>query len=181
MKCVLIFSLILINISYSFGQENEAQYNKYGVEVFPQVIPFRIYSAQFVYGISKNDFLILGFTYLNNYYPKKKDAIGQFFAPTIPIGYRRYLWKNLNIEGQLWPAYNFFKDLTQDKFYNGFDLAGSIRIGYRFDFKVKQFPFYTNIQVEYLFGIYKGNKPDNFDDTDVGLPLFPALSIGYKW
>lgn len=180
MKRVWSFIFVLLFICCeSFGQEEVAG-KTHGIEIFPQVIPFRIYSAQYVYGASNNNF-ILGFTYLNNFYPQKKGAIGQFFAPTVPIGYRRYLWRNLNIEGQLWPAYNFYKDLSQNKFYNGFDLAGSMRFGYRFDFKVMRLPVYTNVQIEYLFGIYKGNKPDNFDDIQVDLPIFPAISLGYKW
>jgi hypothetical protein len=181
----MIIKKFLLRISLfltlnSFGQEKDVSF-KYGVEIFPQVIPFKIYSAQFVYGFSNQDYFIIGFTYLNNYYPNKQDAVGQFHAPTIPIGYRRYLWKNLNIEGQLWPAYNFYKDLTEEKYYNGFDLAGSVRFGYRLDFKIKHLPFYTNLQIEYLFGIYKGNKPENFDDVDSGVPIFPAFSLGYKW
>jgi len=181
MKRYLLYTLLTIFLMLdSFGQEKEVSY-KFGIEIFPQVAFFRIYSAQVVYEMTKNDHLIIGFTYLNNYYPNKKNAIGQFFAPTIPIGYRRYLWKNFNIEGQLWPAYNFYMDLTQNKLYKGFDLAASVRFGYRFDFIIKQLPFYTNIQIEYLLGIYEGNKPINFGNVDTGVTIFPALSLGYKW
>jgi hypothetical protein len=176
----ILFALSLFLVLDSFGQGKES-YHKYGIEIFPEVIPFGIYSAQFVYNISENDNFIIGFTYLNNYYPNKKEAIGRFFAPTIPIGYRRYLWKNLNIEGQLWPSYDFYKDLTQDKFFKGFDLVGSVRLGYKFDIKIKQFPFCINVQIEYLSGIYKGNKPENFDEVERGWPIFPAFSLGYKW
>lgn len=87
----------------------------------------------------------------------------------------------MNNEAQLWPAYDFYKDLKQEKFYNGFDLAGSVRFGYRVDFRLKKLPFYSNVQIEYLFGIYKGNKPDNFDEVDAGFPIFPSLSLGHKW
>lgn len=179
-KRLFICFLIVLSITNAFGQEEKVS-SKYGIEIFPQTVFFRIYSAQFVYEMSAYDHLIIGFTYLNNYYPSKNDAIGQFFSPTIPIGYRRYLWKNMNIETQLWPAYNFYKDLKENKFYNGFDLVGSIRFGYRFDFKIIKLTFYSNIQIEYLFGIYKGNKPENFDDVDKDLPIFPAISLGYKW
>jgi len=79
---------------HCYGQEQHISY-KYGIEIFPQVIPFKIYSAQLAYGLSDYDYFIIGFTYLNNYYPNKEDAAGRFHAPTIPIGYRRYLWKNL--------------------------------------------------------------------------------------
>lgn len=181
MKRVLfIFFIIVFGVLESFGSGEESN-NKYGIEIFPLVIPFKIYSAQFVYEITPKDCFIIGFTYLNNYYPNKKNAIGQFFAPSIPFGYRRYLWENLNIEMQLWPAYNFYKDLTDNKFYKGFDLVGNIRFGYRFNFNIKELKFYTNIQIEYLYGIYKGNKPDNFNKVDAGLPFFPALSLGYKF
>ncbi len=177
-KFLLIISIFLtLNC---FGQEKGVAF-KYSFEFFPLVIPFKIYSAQFVYGFSNKDYFVIGFTYLNNYYPNKKESVGRFYAPTIPIGYRRYLWKNLNIEGQLWPAYDFYKDLTEEKYYKGFDCVGSIRLGYRLDFNIKNLPFYSNIQIEYLFGIYKGNKPKNFDDVESDLPIFPSLSIGYKW
>jgi hypothetical protein len=175
------FLLALLFLCLHANASDETIREKFGIEVFPQVIPFKIYSAQLVYGITTNDFLIVGFTYLNNFYPDKKAPVGQFNAPTIPIGYRRYLWKNLNLEGQLWPAYNFYKDLTTNEFYNGFDLAGSLRFGYKIDFNLKRLAIYSNIQIEYLFGIYKGNKPDNFDTAKSGIPVFPAISIGYKW
>ncbi len=177
---VLLFFLLIFCIHSSYGQEEKVN-TKYGIEIFPHTIFFRIYSAQFIYEFTKDDNFIIGFTYLNNYYPQENNAIGQFFSPTIPIGYRRYLWKNLNIETQFWPAYNFYKDLTENKFYNGFDLVGSIRFGYRIDFEIKRLSFYSNIQIEYLYGIYKGNKPKNFDEVEVDLPVFPAISLGFKW
>jgi len=68
-KFLLIISLFLtLNC---FGQEKDVSFN-YGLEIFPLVIPFRIYSAQFVYGFSNKDYFVIWFTYLNNYYPNKK-------------------------------------------------------------------------------------------------------------
>jgi len=147
------------------------------------VVAFNIYSIQYLYAITKHDDIIIGFTYLNSYFPNKVNSIGQFNAPTLPIGYRRYLWRNFHIEAQLWFSFDFYFDKLQSKYYNSFDLMGVIRSGYRFDFEFASLPLFINIQLEYLFGLYGGKKPDSFREKVSEQPPFimPSLSLGFRF
>jgi hypothetical protein len=122
--------------------------------------------------------------YVNVEVSDQADAvIGQLNAPTVPIGLRRYVWRNAHLEYQLWPAYNFYYDRVGERYYNGFDLYNEIRGGYRLDFTLRGRPLFTNLQYVYGFGLYPGNKPDNFTLAVEDAPPFhvPSISIGLKF
>lgn len=181
--CFVLFCIpIQTYCQTSDSIKNQSKYKNY-IEVFPIVAAFKIYSIQYSYAITKRDNIIIGFTFLNNDFPNRINSIGQFNAPTLPIGYRRHFWRNFHIEIQLWPSYDFYFDKLQSKYYNSFDLTGIIRSGYRFDFKLSRLPLFVNIQFEYLFGLYEGRKPDSFRKTASEQPpyIMPSLSLGFRY
>jgi hypothetical protein len=158
--------------------------HRHHLEVFPIVALFDIYSAQYGYRVSPRNELIVGLTYVNIQVTDRDDrVIGRFHAPTLPLGFRRYLWRNAHVEYQIWPAYNFYYDKVGERYHNGFDLYNEARAGYRIDFSLGAVPLFANAQYVYGFGLYPGNKPDNFTEAAKDQPVFhvPSLSIGLRF
>jgi hypothetical protein len=158
--------------------------HRHHLEVFPIVALFDIYSAQYGYRVTPRNELIVGFTYVNIQVSDRDDrVIGRFHAPTLPLGFRRYLWRNAHVEYQIWPAYNFYYDKVGERYHNGFDLYNEARAGYRIDFVLGGVPLFANAQYVYGFGLYPGNKPDNFTEAAEDQPVFhvPSLSIGLRF
>lgn len=185
-KIIQTVSILLISVVFnSLGSASANQkVIKQSVETFPIMAAFGVYSLQYVYDWTENDSLILGLAYVNSTVSNQKnEVIGQFFAPTIPIGYRRYLLGNFHVEYQLWPAYNCYFDKTEDKFYNGFDLYSELRAGYRLDLKFGNTPFFLNLQYVYGIGLIPGNKPESFIKVAEESPPFhvPSISVGIKF
>ena len=98
-------------------------------------------------------------------------------AMTLIVGYRYFLWKNLHVEAEMWPAYNpMYSDVTELR-YRGVELWGEVKIGYKFT-------LYRNLFIQPApgigFGILRTNKPPGFHE-DIKSPIFaPQLLIGLK-
>jgi hypothetical protein len=155
--------------------------HRHSAETYPIMALFKVYSVQYAYRAWPRTELIAGLAYVNVEVSDRTDAvIGQLNAPTIPIGLRRYLWRNAHLEYQLWPAYNRYYDRVGERYYDGFDLYNEIRGGYRVDFTLGRRPLFTNLQYVYGFGLYPGNKPENFRQAVEDAPPFhvPSISIG---
>lgn len=185
---MLVLGLLILLSVFFVSNRTLAQvaednlYSKgFSIESFPIMAAFKIYSVQGIYELTETDHLIFGLAYVNS---KVNDLdgieVGQFFAPTIPVGYRRYIVGNFHIEYQLWPAYNFFLDTQENKFYNGFDLYSELRAGYRFDLKLGKTPMFLNLQYVFGIGLYPGNKSERFLEVAKESPPFhfPSLSVG---
>lgn len=97
-------------------------------------------------------------------------------ALTLIIGYRYYVWKNLHIEVEMWPAYNpMFSNITE-LHYRGVEIWGEFKIGYKFSLLRNMF---IQPSPGIGFGILRTNKPPNFS-TDIKSPIFaPQLIIGF--
>lgn len=98
-------------------------------------------------------------------------------AVTLILGYRYYVWKNLHLEAELWPAYNpMYSDVTAS-YYRGVEIWGEIKIGYKFI-------FYRNLFIQPApgigFGIFRTNKPLMFNEDIKSPILAPQLIIGVK-
>jgi len=183
---ILLFLLLLATNSYSQVKDTLPQKNfdRHYIEVFPLVTFFKIYSAHYLYAITPKNHLIAGFSYVNISLRNRDGvAVGKMYAPTLVIGYRRYFWKNLHAEYQLWPAYNDYLEINEGRFYSGFDLYSEIRAGYRIDFNIGNIKIFTNPQIIYGFGLIPGNKPESFYELAKEAPPFiaPSLSIGMKF
>ncbi len=181
---VMLLSFVAFSLhSRVYGQHSDdsqpEKVYKHSIEAFPIVALFKIYSVQYSYAFSPNYALIIGLAYVNAVIDDKDgNAIGQLFAPTVPIGIRRFFWKKLHLEYQLWPAYNRYYEKNEKKYYNGFDLYNEFRAGYKFDVRISGLPFFLNLQYVLGFGLYPGNKPDSFIERNKEVPIFHALSIG---
>ena len=99
-------------------------------------------------------------------------------AITLILVYRYYVWRNLHLEAELWPAYNpMYSDVTEST-YRGVELWGEIKIGYKLS-------FYRNLFIQPApgigFGILRTNKPPDFNEG-INSPIFvPQLLIGLKF
>lgn len=186
---IIIFSCVVFPFLFKVqGQQSEnssqEKIYKHSIEAFPIVALFKIYSVQYTYAFSPNYDFIVGVAYVNIVVEDKDgNKIGQLFAPTMPIGMRRFFWKNLHIEYQLWPAYNMYYETKEEKYYCGFDLYNEFRAGYKFDVRVGGLPFFLNLQYALGFGLYPGNKPDSFIERSKEIPIFhaPSIAIGLRF
>jgi len=154
------------------------------LETFPIMAIFRVYSAQYSHPVTERTDLIIGAAYVNVDVQDRTGAtIGRLHAPTVPIGARRYLWRNAHVEYQLWPAYNSYLDYVEERYHHGFDLYSEARAGYRFDFSIRASPLFTRVQYVVGFGIYPGDKPENFLEASSDAHPFhvPSASIGIRF
>ncbi|MGE0076741.1 MAG: hypothetical protein AB7S48_02680 [Bacteroidales bacterium] len=119
----------------------------------------KFYSIVYTNEFKSKSHLMLGLSYENPRYD-----FGTTHAYAIIIGYRRYLWKDLNVEYALWPAYNSFYEKNEQKYYNGLELWGEFRIGYDFTLKIGKTHWFVMPQFILGKGLIKGNKPQSFKD-----------------
>lgn len=171
----LSICLFILITGIANGQIKE---NRHTIEISPLSPMFKIYAVQYGYLLSQKNELMIGFAYANIEYEE-----GRSHAPTLILGYRRFLWKGLHIEYQIWPAYNDYFETSEQKYYSGFELWNEFRTGYQFNFKILKVPLTINPQLLFGFGIYPGNKPDSFIEIMKKEPLFiyPNVFIGVKF
>ncbi len=105
---------------------------KWSVETSLTAPIARIYMAKAGYRISGRSELGLGIGF-QNWRNEDVDPAGQSNAWSIIPSYRYYLWRNLSVEVELWPAYNHFESFVDGRTYKGFELWIEYRLGYRFD------------------------------------------------
>lgn len=158
--------------------EATATFYRHSLEVSPISPVFRIYAIQYGYMVTPKDELLVVPAYSNINY-----EFGFLRAPTLALGYRRYLWKNLHLEYQLWPSYSYFYDYDEKKWYEGFDLWNEFRAGYSFDFELGGVPLYVVPQVLFGFGLYPGNKPESFLEAarKEGIFIAPVAFLGFRF
>jgi hypothetical protein len=82
---------------------------------------------------------------------------------------------------ELWPSYNWFYETNERRYYNGAELWNEFRPGYTFDFRVGDTPAFVNVQYLIGFGLYGGNKPQNFKDKASEEPVFTAPMVFVGW
>lgn len=151
---------------------------KHSIEFSPIATIAKIYALQYAYSVSRENELIAGLAYGNIQYP-----FGSAHAPTVIVGYRRYVWDKFNVEYQLWPAYNMFYSNVDQKYYDGLELWNEFRAGYRFDVPVQGIPSFINVQAICGFGLWPGNKPAAFLDKMEKEPFFiyPNITLGSRF
>jgi hypothetical protein len=140
---------------------------------------FRIYALQYNYHFAAQNELILGLAYTNIQFD-----FGSTHAAAIILGYRRYVWKNLHLEYQLWPDYDRFYEENEAKYYSGFDLWNEFRLGYQLDFNIFQLPCFINFQWPFGFGLYAENKPESFTEHEEENRFFyfpPMFFLGVRF
>ncbi|MGE0076352.1 MAG: hypothetical protein AB7S48_00680 [Bacteroidales bacterium] len=168
MRGIIFISIMLIVATSSvFSQsQNIEDKNNYknSVETSP-MSPFMqmagkgIWGIKYDYAFGQTNELKLGIAYMNLHYQE-----GNTNSPALIIGYRRFLWKRLYTEYELWPCYDEFYEKNENKYYKGFDLWNEFRLGYQFNFRIKEFPMFVNVAWPFGFGLYSSNKPESFYD-----------------
>jgi hypothetical protein len=182
-KLYAIITLLFLTITVaSFAQEQDSiqlKELKHSIDLSP-ISPFiNIYGIHYNYHFNPKDELILGLAYMNIQY-----EFGNTNSPSLVIGYRRYLWRNLHIEYEVWPSYDNFYEKNEQKYYKSFDVWNEFRLGYQFNFKIAEIPLYTSIQWPFGFGLYASNKPLSFKEYQKDNRFFyqfPLLFVGVKF
>jgi hypothetical protein len=180
----LFMVLLLLTANAVKGQDTSSAksndyYYRHGIEASPLSPVMNIYGVLYSYGITRNDYLVGGPVYM-----RIKYDFGNTNAWALIVGYRRYLWKNLHIEYQLYPTYDDFYESVEKIVYPSFDLWNEFRLGYRCDFKIKQAPLYMNIQWPLGFGLYASNKPESFKKAENEDRFFyfpPMIFLGARF
>jgi hypothetical protein len=149
---------------------------RHAVEFSPASPLIRIYAVQFARRVTERDEILMGGAYTNIKYD-----FGRSHAPTAIIGYRRYVWRHVHLEYQLWPSYNWFYETNERRYYNGAELWNEFRPGYTFDFRMGETPAFVNVQYLIGFGLYGGNKPQSFKDKASEEPVFTAPMVFVGW
>lgn len=147
---------------------------------FSPLSPFiHIYALQYSYRFARDDEVIAGLSYMNIRYD-----FGSTHAPAFIVGYRRFLWKNLHLEYQVWPAYDSFYEKNEGKYYKSFDIWNELRLGYQFEVDVSGVPGFISVQWPFGFGLYASNKPQSFKDHEKENRFFyfpPLLFVGIRF
>ena len=142
-----------------------------------------IFILQYSHLLLNNDEFIIGASYTNPGILNMIKYPGNEEIYTLELGYRKYLYKGLNIEIQLDPQYFLCHYTVENKNYNGFGLTTEIRFGYRLDFKISNLLFFINGQ---FFGGYHliNPKPRAFQEIDGGsyyISPIPMVFLGIKF
>lgn len=176
LSVLFALTLVLVTPRAARGADDEVE-PRHSIEVSP-ISPFiRIYAVHYGYMLTPRDELVVGPAYMNIRYD-----FGHTNAAALILGYRRYLWKNLHLEYQLWPIYDWFWEAGEEKVYPSFDLWNEARLGYRFDFHLGEVQLYVTPQWAFGFGLYAQNKPASFEAARRENPIFtaPLLFLGVK-
>lgn len=88
----------------------------------------RIYMVKAGYRTSERSELEFGVGF-QNWRNEDVDPAGQSNAWSVILSYRRYLWRNLAVEVELWPAYNHFESFVDGRTYKGLELWIEYRAG----------------------------------------------------
>ncbi len=186
---ILSTAIIIPTIVFSASEpeEDSGSIYQHSVDTSPlspllQLAGAGIWGIHYNYHFTPVDEAIIGLGYMNIHFD-----FGHTNSPALILGYRRYLWKNLHIEYQIWPCYDEFYEKNEQKYYKSFDLWNEFRVGYQFNFEVKNIPFYTSFQWPFGFGLYAGNKPASFRAHEKEafenrfFYQFPLLFVGVKF
>ncbi|TVR54819.1 MAG: hypothetical protein EA421_07685 [Gemmatimonadales bacterium] len=97
---------------------------------------------------------------------------------TLVMGYRHYLWRELHVELELWPAWGRWHSSVTDRNYPGWELWAEPKIGYRFHLTRN---LYLQPAPGVGFGIFRTNRPPRFDE-DIESPIFvPQVILGVRF
>jgi hypothetical protein len=99
-------------------------------------------------------------------------------AITLLLGYRHFVWKGLNMDVELYPAYNSIYSHIDKSYYPGWELWSEIKMGYRFPLASDK--FYIQPSPGIGFGIFRTNRPPRFGE-EIETPIFvPQIIMGMK-
>lgn len=189
---LLLFTLLLTAASAVWAQtagekNDEPIFYRHTLETSPvspvlQLVNAGIWGVKYDYALTRRDELKVGISWMNIYFPE-----GNTDSWSLILGYRRYLWRNLYLEYELWPGYDNFYEKNEEKYYPGWDLWNEFRIGYQFRFHIGSLPCFVSAAWPFGFGLYSTNKPDSFYERmnqsfdSKFFYHFPLIFVGAKW
>ena len=177
LKRVLLITALLTGLALQTAAANPKLDETF--EFSPMSPMMNIYGVYYTKHFTEKDVWMAGAAYMRIPYD-----FGHTNAPALIGGYRRYLWKNLHVEYQLWPTYDWFYESNEDKVYESFDIWNEFRVGYHFDFKVAELPMFVNVQWPLGFGLYASNKPESFKENEKEERFFyfpPMVFLGIRF
>lgn len=191
----IILLALLLNFKFVYPQSNFLQEestplsNAYSNSIVtdPLLPLFNSFSLVYEKVFSQNNGIIIGFWYgkVTATYPKeiKYPGYAHNYAPI--LGYRRYFWRNLHAEFQLYPGYTKFFEENENKIYNSFSLFTELRVGYKFDFAIKGLPLMLNLQWPVGTSLYESHEPESFKEIRKQDPVFylflPNIYFGFRF
>jgi hypothetical protein len=133
----------------------------------------RIYQIHIAYRLDDRHEVIFGPAYQNF----ESGSITSH-AFTLLLGYRYYAWKGLNLEVELWPACNSMFSSITDSRYPGVELWTEVKLGYRFDIGRNLF---MQPAPGVGFGIFRTNRPPDFEESIKSPNFAPQFILGVTW
>ncbi len=192
---LVLLLLLSSTIKVIFGQTNSNNFDKKllnkeytkSIATDPLLPLFNSFALVYEEVFNQKNGLIIGFWYgkVTTTYPKeiKYPGYAHNFAPI--LGYRRYFWRNLHAEFQLYPGYSRFFEENENNTYHSFSLFTELRVGYKFDFEIKELPFVLNLQWPVGTSLYESNEPESFKEIRKQDPVFylffPNIYLGFRF
>lgn len=182
---LIIFQLIVVKQLIS--QEKKINTTKHSVYFEPTLLFINSFAAFYGHKLNDKNEIIAGFWYNKSTetYPKLLEYPGYEQAYTLILAYRRFFWRNVHAEYQLYPAYSVFYEDQTDKKTGTFVLFNEFRVGYKFEFNIKKIPFLINLQWPVGFTLYHGNTPQSFIDIKKEDQIFyiyyPNIYLGIRF
>lgn len=182
MKRFFLISALLFIVSIICNAQENVPKSKWAIEPSLTFPIKKIYMLNMAYNIRNKSELLIGFAF-QNWKNLNKEPLGQAHAYTITAGYRYHIWKELNAEVMLFPAYNNFLSYVDNKWYNGYELWIEYRIGYKIKWNINSYGFYLNIQPGIGHGLYLQhlwpdlNKNTMFKES---IMFVPQIALGIK-
>ena len=160
---------------------------KHSIYTDPTLMLLKSYVMIYEYRFNSRNSLTFGFWYNKGTetYPKKIQYPGYSLNYYTILGYRRYLWKGLHVEYQLYPGYSKFYEENKNRYFNSFAIFNEFRFGYKFELKVFKTPILANFQWPIGWIIYESNEPETFKKIRKQDPVFyifyPNIYLGYRF
>lgn len=197
MKVFVLILLLLLPItlhaisgqtdSIHFDNKQLVKDNTRSIVTDPFLPLFNSFALIYEQVYNQQNGLVLGFWYgkVTATYPKeiKYPGFALNYAPI--IGYRRYFWRNLHAEYQLYPGYTRFYEENEGKRYKSFSLFTELRLGYKFNLSISGLPLVLNLQWPVGTSLYESNEPESFREIRKQDPVFylffPNIYIGFRF
>lgn len=142
-----------------------------------------IYMLQYARRLHSPAEIVIGGGYLNTAILNMIKYPGINRVAFLGAGYRRYLWRNLNIEYQLFSTYVNCIDTIEQKVYKGPGLTTELRMGYRFEFRIRKVPLFVHLQWFAGYAIINP-RPPGFIEVDGGnfyISPIPIILLGGRF
>lgn len=97
---------------------------------------------------------------------------------TLLLGYRHYLWRNLAVEMELWPAWNRLHSSETGEHYPGWELWAEPKIGYKIELGQN---LYLLPSPGIGFGIFRTNRPPGFRENVESPIVVPQVILGWRF